>query len=115
MEEPTQPWYAVKCIFSHPSRAKEGEGNLYEERITLWKAESWNEAFRKAEKEAKEYEAEDCVFIEATDAFHLFDDEIKNGTEVWSGMRDSHFDSDTYIKTFCVSGRERMSTLKDND
>jgi hypothetical protein len=68
-----EPWYAVKCVFSHPTRVKEEGAALFEERITLWRAESWEEAFLKAKDEAKLYAHEAaCVFIKATDAFHLF-------------------------------------------
>jgi len=111
----TEPWYAVKCIFSHPSRAREKEGHLYEERITLWKANSWNEAFEKAKEEAKKYEEEDCIFIKALEAFHLFDQKVGNGTEVWSVMRSSHFDAETYMKTFCMSGHERSCPLGEDE
>jgi hypothetical protein len=29
---PDEPWFAVKCLFSHPSRASDAEKALYEER-----------------------------------------------------------------------------------
>jgi hypothetical protein len=104
-----EPWFAVKCLFSHPSRATDAEQFLYEERITLWRAASWDEAFRLAEAEAQEYaSSDDCVFITATDAFHLFDESVGAGTEVWSTMRGSGMDADTYKKTFCATPRDRI-------
>lgn len=109
---PDQPWYAVRCLFSHPTRTKDGDGTLYEERITLWKCDAWQEAYLKAEKEAKEYaEEENCIFIKATDSFHLFDRELKEGTESWSTMRGSFLDSETYENTFCSTSRDRAHDI----
>ncbi|MGZ0707299.1 DUF4288 domain-containing protein [Coraliomargarita sp. W4R53] len=103
-----QPWFAVRCLFSHPKGEKDGDGTLYEERITLWKCDEWQDAYIKAEQEAKEYEKEsNCIFIRATDSFHLFDEELKEGTEVWSTMRGSFLNADTYENTFCVTSRDR--------
>jgi hypothetical protein len=34
-------WYSVRCIFQLPA---DGEGNVYEERLTLWQAASHEEA-----------------------------------------------------------------------
>ena len=106
---PGEPWFAVKCLFSHPSRKSDGEPVLYEERITLWRAASWDEAFRLAEAEAQQYASgEDCMFHFATDAFHLFDEAIAHGTEVWSTMRGSGMDPETYKHTFCATPRDRI-------
>ena len=38
MNDADQPWFAVRCLLTHPSRVRDGDGNLYEERITLWNA-----------------------------------------------------------------------------
>lgn len=104
-----EPWYAVKCLFSHPGRANPEDGTLYEERITLWRADSWNEAFQKAKDEARAYAAEsDCKFLSATSAFHLFDGSLGEGTEVWSAMRESNLTPDFYVKTFSETDRDRI-------
>lgn len=105
----TQPWFTVRCLFSHPARAKDGDGHLYEERVTLWKCASWDEAFRLARIEAEKYAEEaDAILIGTTDAFHLFDSECGHGTEVWSLMRGSHLDARTYTDTFCNTDRDRL-------
>jgi len=106
---PDEPWFAVKCLFSHPSRASDAEKALYEERITLWRVSSWDEAFRLAEAEAQEYASSDnCIFHFTTDAFHLFDESVGHGTEVWSTMRGSGMDPETYKQTFCSTPRDRI-------
>lgn len=48
-----QHWFAVRCVFEWPSEA--GESRTYEERLTLWRARSLDEAISKAESEAAEY------------------------------------------------------------
>ncbi|MFT4176190.1 MAG: hypothetical protein QM627_06000 [Luteolibacter sp.] len=104
----TQQWFSVRCLFSHPTRAEDGDGQLYEERITLWRCDSWDEAYRLARLEAETYAKEaDAILIGTTDAFHLFDAECGHGTEVWSTMRGSHLDSKTYTNTFCNTDRDR--------
>lgn len=50
-----QQWYSVRCIFKHPSRHDMTKRGLYEERVTIWKANSFEEAIENAELEAKEY------------------------------------------------------------
>jgi hypothetical protein len=45
----TEPWYSVRCLFHDQDRA------LYEQRITLWQAESFEHAIEQAEREANEY------------------------------------------------------------
>jgi hypothetical protein len=109
----SEPWYAVKCLFHHPGRKADDEEYLYEERITLWKANSFEEAHKLAEEEAKQYAADDnCVFIKSTDSFHLFDEEIKEGVEIYSTMRGSNMQPSAYFKTFCVTARDRIKPLQ---
>jgi|GEM_PF-1100252 len=106
--DPDLPWYAVRCLFSHPNRAPEGVKFLYEERMTLWRTASWGEAFKLAEAEAKTYAADcGCEFIDATDAFLLSEKTVGVGTEVWSLMRESGMYAEMYRQTFCATPRDR--------
>jgi hypothetical protein len=104
-----EPWFAVKCLFSHPDRASDADGNLYEERITIWRASTFEEAFALAEAEAREYAADDCQFVRAAQAFHLFEESVRHGSEVWSVMRGSHMQPELYIETFCATPRDRAA------
>ncbi len=103
-------WYAVKCLFHHPTRKRAGEAYLYEERITLWMATSFEGAYLKAKEEALQYADEsNSVFIQPVSAFHLFDERITEGTEVFSIMRGSNFDPSSYRDTFCNTDLDRTT------
>ena len=108
-EKPAGGVFAVRCLFSFPSHAREREGHLYEERITLWEAESFEDAFAMAKKEAIKYaEAEECVFHFAASAFQLFEGEPEQGKEVWSWMRSSHMAADMYRDVYLVTLCDRV-------
>jgi hypothetical protein len=105
-----EPWIAVRCLFSHPNRKSDSEKNLYEERITLWRASSFREAYTLAEAEALTYaESDECIFVRATDAFHLFDGVVSNGSEIWSIMRGSGMGAEQYANTFCSTPSDRAA------
>ena len=105
-------WYSVKCLFHHPTRRALDERYLYEERITLWKANSIEEAHAKAEAEARRYAAEAaCHFVDSTDSFLLEGESLDSGSEVYSIMRGSNFDPDQYQRTFCITDLERAKPL----
>ncbi|RYD25740.1 MAG: hypothetical protein EOP87_23895 [Verrucomicrobiaceae bacterium] len=109
MKKQPEEWYSVKCLLHHPTRAKDGDMYLYEERVTVWKATSHREAEEKARVEASTYAVEaDAVLVNPTDSFCLFDGELGEGTEVYSLMRGSNLTPDFYENTFCVTSRDRM-------
>lgn len=63
-----QSWYGVRCVFRHR------ELGVYEERLTLWRASSLDEAVSRGELEAHEYCA-DLDGVEYTDfaeAYRMF-------------------------------------------
>ena len=110
MEVRPQPWIAVRCLFSHPKHVSDAEQHLYEERITLWRAGSFKAACAMADADALVYAAENnCIFVRTTDAFHLFDERVGSGTEVWSVMRGSGMTPELYIATFCDTPRDRKT------
>src|ERR1043166_2393056 len=66
-----------------------------------------------AEDEARRYAEENgCVFVKSTDSFHLFDEGIGSGSEVYSMMRGSNLDPKSYFHTFCLTSRDRLLPLK---
>lgn len=105
-----EPWYGAKCIFRHNDRT-EGDRYMYEERVILLKAENMDEAIIRAENEAKQYAADlpGCEYTEFVNVFHLFDETIEDGTEVYSLMRQNKLDKDEYLDTFYDTGLERTS------
>ena len=99
-------WYAVRSLFR---LAGEPE-SAYEERITLWRAGSPDEAFGRSEGEAQEY----AEFIGATyladfgQAYHLADAPPRDGAEFFSLVRDSALPPGPYIDRFFATGQERQ-------
>ena len=68
MSDESGQWFAVRCVFDvdHP----EGTPYLYEERITLWRASSFDEAIALAEEEANNvYADDDCQYTGLAQAY----------------------------------------------
>lgn len=101
----SEPWYAVRCLFHFPWGDPPG---VYEERITLWKAGSFDEAIERAENEAAEYVADgEGIYVGLAQSFHLaVGESVSDGAEVFSLMRDSRLERDEYIDRFFSTGAE---------
>jgi hypothetical protein len=105
-----EPWYGVRCLFVHRGRKDAPPGfEMYEERIVLVRASSFDEAIERAEAEAARYVEDlgDAEYLGDAEAFHVFGSEVGDLTEVFSSMRDSDLDPDAYVRTFFQTGRER--------
>jgi hypothetical protein len=107
-----EPWYSVRCILAFGSESG-GEGRIYEERVTLWRALSFEDAVRLAEEEARLYvEGLDGEYVGLTQAFHLAcSGSVGDGDEVFSLLRDSDLAPDEYIARFFDTGQERQGSL----
>lgn len=99
-------WYSVKLLFEakitgepNPLTIDDAydESKIYEERLYLIHADSFEEAYEKAEGEAKDSETKhfnpygelvEWVYVQPLDCFHLFDDEIRDKTEIYSRQFD---------------------------
>ncbi|HYP22159.1 MAG TPA: hypothetical protein VEV43_01165 [Actinomycetota bacterium] len=100
-------WFGVRCVFWH-------DGDSFEERITLWRAESIDEAIAQAEEEARAYcEGIDCKYVGLAQGYGPAagpggDDavEIVPGTEVFSLFRLSEFEPREYLDHFFDTGSE---------
>ncbi|WP_446210011.1 hypothetical protein [Micromonospora sp. IBSANI012] len=100
-------WYAVRCVFHNAA----GEPIVYEERITIWRAGSFDEAIALAEAEAVEYtDGASFTYSGLAQAFHLFD-EPGHGAEVYSLMRDSDLPPGEYLTRFFDTGDERQGAV----
>lgn len=112
--EPSSGWFAVRCLFrsNWPPPAKPFDGHCYEERITLWQAGSAQEAITKAEAEALDYaaviEEAPSEYLGLAQSYALYDSPDHEGAEVFSLIRDSNLDPDSYIDTFFSTGREHL-------
>ena len=99
-----QQWYSVRCVFADGRAA---DATTYEERTTLWRADSFDEAINRAEVEADLYAAEsDWIYLGLAQAFHLFDEPIDGG-EVFSLVRDIGLSPRDYLDRHFVTGTER--------
>lgn len=112
-------WFAVRCVF-HTVAAEENEDRpveswppSFEERITLWRAQSLDEAITLAEREAREYaslltdEEHLCRYAGLAQAYHLAG-KPGHGTEIYSLIRDSEMEPDAYLDKFFDTGWERQ-------
>lgn len=113
MGDEVSGWYSVRCVFA-VGWPPEAVGETYEERITLWRAQSAEEAVARAETEAKEYAAtiEDgpSTYTGLAQCYRL-DDEPGDGAEVFSLMRDSKLSPDDYLDRFFDTGSERQVSI----
>jgi hypothetical protein len=104
-------WYTVRCVFrwlSYPDRP-------YEERITLWSANSIDEAINLAEDEATDYAASSGFeYLGLAQAYSIGPlDSIESGTEVYSLLRDSGLDPAEYLDQYFQTGAEHTRHLDD--
>jgi hypothetical protein len=99
-------WFSVRCVFRVGS---DPESQLYEERLTLWRAEGFDQAIALAEAEALGYAAEQpgMTFAGLAQAYRLFD-EPGHGAEVFSLIRESGLEPQDYLTRFFDTGQERQ-------
>ena len=99
-------WFGVKCLFVHHNLSKEENKKIYEERVIVIRANDFDWAIKKAEKEAKEYaqNENECEYINFIDSFSIDDNKISDFTEVYSIMRKSKLEADDYIETYYDDG-----------
>jgi hypothetical protein len=100
------PWHSVRCLFRH-------QPDIYEERVTLWRATGLDEAIALAEADAAEYARDvgDAEYLGLAQAFRLFDSTIESGTEVFSLARDSPLEPSEYLDTYFDTGTERQRRI----
>jgi len=103
--EPDDRWYAVRTLVQMPGQAD----HAYEERVTLWRARSRDDALTRAEAEAAEYaEFAGAVHLAGfAQVYPLADAPPRDGAEVFSLVRDSALPANAFIDHFFCTGRER--------
>ncbi len=87
---------------------------MYEERVTIWRAASFEEAVESAEREAAEYaETLDAEYLGLAQSFHVAADDrdLRPGDEVFSLVRDSDLGAKDYIDRFFDTGTERQREI----
>lgn len=104
------PSYSVKCHFEWSPTKTKTLAHLYEERITLWQADSIYAAIEAAEREALAYaEQNGFTFIGLSQAFWMFSELQGEGTELFSLLRESDLEPSEYLDHFHDTGFERES------
>jgi hypothetical protein len=104
-------WAAVRCVFcfDYP------DGQIYEERITLWQTDDMDTAIALAEAEAEEYAEPSHIEYAGLAQVYLLGDEPSNGAEVFSLMRDSELEPSDYLDAYFDTGGEHQRTAADSD
>ena len=99
--------FSVRCIFLWEPRRDQVRKNLYEERITLWKASDVDEAITLAEREAQAYASDSGgVYLEFCQAYTLVEEPEAHGIEVFSLLRDSDLEPAQYLDALFATGGE---------
>lgn len=90
---------------------------MYEERVTLWQAADAETAITLAEQEAREYAATvngppgwPTEYVGLAQAYLLVDSP-SHGAEVFSLMRSSTLDPETYLDVYFDSGTEHQGIV----
>jgi hypothetical protein len=110
-------WFAVRCVFDHPRNTGRGPRDLaagehaYEERVTLWLASSADEAIELAEEEAEEYASASGAKYTGLAQSYWLEAEPSTGAVVFSLVRKSRLEPDTYVDAFFDTGLEYEETL----
>lgn len=108
----TSGWVSVRCVL----RSVWDGVQHYEERITLWRAPTMDAAIERAEADARSHADEVSNPPEWITAYlgfaqaYLLADDLGDGAEVFSLMRDSEADPDSYLARFFDTGVERQQT-----
>lgn len=96
------PWFGVRCVIHH------ADLRVYEERLTLWEAATFDDAIALATAEVADYCADltDTVPLDFAQAYQMYD-EPRQGAEVYSLMRSSELSATDYLNSFFQTGAER--------
>ncbi|GAA1900345.1 hypothetical protein [Lapillicoccus jejuensis] len=109
--EETRRWFAVRCVLALTTEPDAGAAvgtTPYEERVTLWFADSAGEAIELAETEVRDY----LAAVDEVDSGPLLsqayelEGEPGHGLEVFSLIRSSPLPPQEYVDRFFDTGDE---------
>jgi len=97
--------FGVRCWFLFEAGALDAKrGQVYEERVTIWRAATLDDARKRAIVEADAYASEvGAMRIDYIETYRMFDSP-SDAAEVWSVMRDSWLPPDEYLARFVTEG-----------
>jgi hypothetical protein len=100
-------WFGVRTVFLH-------SGGMYEERIITVAANGLDDAILRGELEGADYAADLGVEqLGLVQAFAMFDD-LADGAEVFSLVRQSSLEQETYLTRFFDTGTERQRDVSED-
>lgn len=101
-------WYSAKCVFRHNAPAGSSGKFGYEERLIVLRADDLPDAIKRAEEEAHEYSAglDGVEFTGFVSAYDLGEDEIHDLSEVYSVLRDSDLEANSFLDRYYDDGSE---------
>lgn len=103
--------FSVRQVF----RGQNDGRQYYEERITLWRCDTFKDAIAAAEIEAEEYAAVlDVEFTGLSQAYRFDEDPRDDGAEVFSLLRYSEVEPDDYLDHFFDTGAENGTNLEED-
>ena len=107
--EPTaeRQWFGVKCLFEHRGLEAEPGRRVYEERIIVVLASSFDEAVVRAEAEAATYISGLGEYLGFCDAYGTGSATLGDGAEVYSLMREVTLDRREFIGRYHDDGTEK--------
>jgi hypothetical protein len=97
-------WYGVRCVFAWGANDAD-PATPYEERVTIWQADSFERAIALAEQEGAAYAVGGLRRLGLVQAFAL-DTEPGHGAEVFALLRRSTLDDGAYLDQFFDTGAE---------
>src|SRR4051794_15467466 len=104
---PDDAWFAVRCVFELHGTGHDKQ-HLYEERVTLWRAASFDDAIARAEADAAQFAADvNGSYLAIAQAFQLYEPP-GDGEEVFSLLRESDLSPGAYVDAHFDTGTERQ-------
>lgn len=103
--ETSEPmWFSVRCLL--------GFDGGFEERTTLWRARSHDQASAMAGEDSELYAGVlRARHVGVVGAFLLAEDSLGPGSELFSLRRDSDLSADDYLRRFLVTGAEHPAMV----
>lgn len=101
-------WYAAKSVVKHRRVENRNEKTVFEERVVLFRASSFEEAAEKAEEEIAKYvgEGQGSWYLGYMDVYRVLAPSIGDGAEVFSMSRESDLCDHDYLDRFHDTGKE---------
>ncbi len=111
--EPTaeRQWFGVKCLFEHRGLEAEPGRAVYEERIVVVLAASFDEAVARAETEAADYIGGLGEYLGFCDVYCTGSARLGEGSEVYSLMREVSLDRRGFIDRYHDDGTEKSRKM----